>query len=91
MGNGAMEFEKKFIELIKQELTQRCAENATSKKEIAERAYPDRAKPDNIWTEIFNNGKRINLEDVYRLCRAFELNVPDFIWRVWKELQTPKS
>lgn len=84
-----IDFERKFINII----SEMIGNNSTNFKEVAEKAFPNIAKPNNKLSCMMNIIKKtgkpqgIYLQDAYQLAEALNLNLPDFIWRICKELE----
>lgn len=86
-----MKFEEKFREMLLTEIEKR----SLTKKGVASQAFAsDQAKPDNKMQRILRpsskSGKyqRINIADAYTLVEIIGYTLPDFIWKVYKELES---
>ncbi len=80
-------FEAKFFAVVEQIRKKQ----GISKNDISRLAFPDQAKPDNKWQRLerafkgMSKPQRITLEDAYNIASAIGYDLPDLIWKVWKE------
>lgn len=79
---GGEKFEAKFIEVFEDFISRKGLE----KKRIAEKAWPEQAKPDNKLQRLLK-GQNVTLRDAYDLAEAIGYDFPDFIEKVYKALK----
>jgi hypothetical protein len=86
----AMKFEAKFLEILREEMKQR----KLTHKGVAEQAFAsDQSKPDNKMYRLLKpnsktgKNQRVTLADAYILVSLIKYSLPDFLFRVQKELE----
>lgn len=80
------EFEAKFVEILEDFISRRDLE----KKKLAEKVWPEQAKPDNKLQRILK-GQNVTLSDAYDLAEAIGYDFPDFIEKVYKALKARRA